>query len=340
VYSLAPYVGTGRDADPFRPRGSEQPWRAIDLRPDATRPDGYALLVTPEPVRERGVIDLGPSPDDRWSMRSLASRLGVSLNRSTLRQATAALLIRDSRIDGTRWRPVWPERDGVYRIWLGGLLWAMPTLRGGSSFTETWTGANSINLTADQSWTEIVGTSWQLANNAATIDNVSEGLIIARCNTALATADHGVTLTLVTWTYVSGTFQVGPLIRKANDSVQTFYYHIANRDASNNDHRLRRRSAGTATELGSADATDPAGGTTLTVEASGSSVTAKRGGVTTVGPITDPSPLADEVRTGLFGFSNNAGNDGVVDDFTAADLEAEPPASGSAAVHYVYAGRR
>jgi len=323
-YALAPYVGSGRELDPFRPRGHDQPsWRAIDLRPDGARPEGYALVVTPERVRERGVVDLGPSADDRWSLRILASRLGVPLTRGNLRHAAASLLL-DGREDGTRWHPIWPERDGMYRIWLGGLLWAMPTLRGGASYLETFTGANSVNLNADQTWTEIQGAGWGLTSNQAVIGpGISEGLCIARMNGALATVDQRAALTLVTFTYVNLVLQVGPLIRKAFDTVQTFYYHRAARDTTINEHNLVKRITGTATLLGSPDATDPAGSTLLGVEASGSSIAGLRGGSTTIGPITD-TEITTGFHGGLFGFTNHASNVIAVDDFTVEDIGALP----------------
>ena len=50
-YYLVPYLGEGTDRNPFRPDGSDQPgWSAIDLRPDVTVLDGFALLALP--VRE------------------------------------------------------------------------------------------------------------------------------------------------------------------------------------------------------------------------------------------------------------------------------------------------
>src|SRR3989337_877625 len=130
---LAPYVGTGTEDDPFRPKGVDglKTWTAIDLRADCTQAAGFALLAVETPNPSIGPY-LGDDPDaERPGLPGLIrASLGVLPEATRLRDILAELLIVHGRDDGTRHRPMRPSKDGQYTIWLGGprhldlqLLW-------------------------------------------------------------------------------------------------------------------------------------------------------------------------------------------------------------------------
>lgn len=126
---LSPYVGKGSKADPYRPRGSidGQPWSSIDLRPDSTKVDGFALL-------SQNAIDLDPlltklsdqsgssAKSDAISgslKNSLDTKLAVSIGSvSTLEELLGDLLLNER---ASKWKPLrWSSR-GIKECYLGGL---------------------------------------------------------------------------------------------------------------------------------------------------------------------------------------------------------------------------
>lgn len=156
-YALVPYLGVGTPDSPYRPVGLDQPGAsAIDLRPDASVRAGMALIALPS-VPASG-FHLGDDP--RAAMpatvrRRLGNALGVTVEADRLDRIAAELLIDHARTDGTRWRPLRPERH-AWRIHLGGLLWEQPVVAGGAVYVELF-GGTGAGMGADLTWTESEG---------------------------------------------------------------------------------------------------------------------------------------------------------------------------------------
>ena len=145
---LAPYVGTGVVGlfkgkfvqDPWRPRGSEQPgWAAIDLRPGGVGLSGFALMLVP--VRDNTIGDYlgGDVTETSLTTKStMESKLGVTLQETVTAKMLAELLLVHGKDDGTRWKNLSTERDGMYRLWLGGKtpLWQGKAIHRGTHNPE------------------------------------------------------------------------------------------------------------------------------------------------------------------------------------------------------------
>src|SRR3990167_2198967 len=141
-YYLAPYVGTGKEEDAFRPRGPDRlpRWTAIDLRADCTKAAGFALLEVDDP--DPSIVPyLGDDPDtERPGLRGVFSgALKVLPEATRLRDIVAELLIVHAKDYGTRWRPLRADRKGQFTIWLGGQRWGAfrPPISGGSPTVQS-----------------------------------------------------------------------------------------------------------------------------------------------------------------------------------------------------------
>src|SRR3990167_10353107 len=129
-YYLSPYVGTGTDDDPFRPKGIEGRVKCypIDLRgvrPDGTQVEkGFAFMGVDTPDPSIGPY-LGDDPDsERPGLRAvMRGNLGVMPEATRLRDILAELLIVHGKEDGSRWKPLRRSRDGLFAIWLNGQRW-------------------------------------------------------------------------------------------------------------------------------------------------------------------------------------------------------------------------
>lgn len=323
-YYLSDFVGSGTVLDPYRVRGSEQPGAGIiDLRPDARVLAGRALLALPvrDDASAPGAIYLG---DDALAplgavRGQLATQLGVTLAGPTLRRSVIELLSEHARSgEGSgRWKPLRPGRDGMWRVFLGGLLWEAPDIGGGSSFTESFNTSDQATLGPDLSWTEFLGTRWEVEGNQGHFDSALAAVIAARADHALAGDDHYCQV-VVNACGTGSNNQTGPLCRKDNTATATYYTHRVIVAGATNEHRLMKSVAGALTDLGT-DATDFAAGEILYVHANGSSIVAKRNGTTLISVTDTAIAGAGQVYGGLYGF-------GVfetvvdVDDWEATDL--------------------
>src|SRR3990167_6779998 len=161
-YYLSPNVGTGKEEDVFRPKGTDglRRWTAIDLRADCTKAAGFALLEVDDPDPSIGSY-LGDDPDnERPGLRGVFSgALKVLPEATRLRDIVAELLVVHAKDDGTRWRPLRADRKGQYTIWLGGQRWGTfrPPISGGSTIVESFNKIDSDTLGPDQPWTELTG---------------------------------------------------------------------------------------------------------------------------------------------------------------------------------------
>lgn len=344
-YYLSPYIGSGkiipdpkapggaRD-DRFRPLIASQPtWHAIDLRPDCTRLDGWALCAVPERPAATDLARMHALGEDldapSAAVRTgLGNRLGLTLEGGRLRHIVPELLLQHAREDGTRWKPIRPTHRRRYEIWLGGTepLWAMPVLSGGSSIADPFAVDGDLAGSGPSwTWSEFVGTAWIISGGRAVLTGqVAENA--ARADSDLVTDDHyaQVTLSSISADAEQNT-QGGVLCRKDATATQTYYLFraVAALVAAAQVYDLGKAVGGVQTSLGS-DATAPANGHVLRLDCSGSTITAKRNGVIVIGPVTDTA-ITGNLRTGLWGYSATSvppATDSRVelDDFSAGDL--------------------
>ena len=322
---LAPYVGVGTDDDPFRPRGSEQPgWSAIDLRANSTVLTGRALMAVS--VRDDTIgAYLGDAPDEISAAikTAIESRFGITLSATRLRQIIPELLIAHAREDGTRWRPLRAEINGMFRIYLGGLWWQGRSLSGGSTITESFNTADSDTLGPDLTWTEISG-DMDVAGNQLNVS--SFGTALARAETDLATVNQYAQIVSTTLTRGdASSVALIVLCRMASATSVDFYQYRNAISATINEHQMHKLVNSISTQLGSSDLTDFAVNEVLYIEANGSAITGKRNGAVSIGPITDTAIDGTTVggkRAGVRAFRGSVANTGVItgDSFQAGDL--------------------
>ena len=326
---LAPYIGVGSDEDPFRPRGSEQDgWSAIDLRANGAVVAGRALLSVP--VRDDTIGPyLGDAPDEVSAAikSAIESRLGITLDAPRLRHIIPELLIAHAREDGTRWRPLRAMRDGLFRVYLGGLWWQARSLSGGTTITESFNTADSGTLGPDLTWAG--GTEWAVVSNQAKLVGSVGADRREYAASDLASDDHYVQATLIENTPdpISSS-KVGVLARKDSTATVTFYEwysHVL--PGLDNFYRLAKQIGGTQTSLGTA-ADDFATGVVAKLSCDGSTIVGLLNGVPK-NSVTDTS-ISGNLRCGIMGFAGASAASIVrLDSFEAGDLVTDVFASDS-----------
>ncbi len=317
---LAPYVGVGTDDDPFRPRGSEQPgWSAIDLRADSTVLVGRALLAVP--VRDDTIgIYLGDVPDEVSAAvkSAVESRFGLTLAATRLRQIIPELLIAHAREDGTRWRPLRVMHDGVFRVYLGGLLWQARSLAGGATITESFNTADSTTLGPDLTWTETLNDLEVSGNVCRVVSNAGLNSE-ARAESDLASVNHYAQVVAVLGAGTpTGSTNCRACARFAA-AARTHYLCLYAKLVTTGTYSrsLYKRVTGTATELATTAGVSFTDGDTIRVECNGSTIIARRNG-TQEESVTDTS-ITGNTRTGLSGIRQSA-SAVTMDSFQAGDL--------------------
>lgn len=315
-YYLAPYeLRQSDEGSFFIPAGVEGPFHSIDLRPDPTRVDGVALVEVPTGAGQltRRIADLGDDPDRPLPVgvrTILANALGLSLDRTKLRDILGELFITHARTDGTRWKPVQPNRlRGVYEVLLGAVRWEMRVVAGGATITEDWNTADQDSPDVDLNWTEVVG-DWDVVSNKIRLISTA-GAYSLRAEHDLDSADHYAQAD-VTW---SATANRGGTAVRFAAAAETFYngFGIANTDNA----VIRKTVAGTPTDLASVARTIGAETLLVRTEVSGSSLKLFIAGVE-VTSVTDTS-ITGNLRTGLYG-THPAGTTQEFDNFQAGDL--------------------
>lgn len=177
---LAPVVGSGTDEDPYRPGGVDNlaSWAMLDLRAPADR-DGWCVVGSTDPLPERnGVTRLAEHPSERSqaSRRALRSALGVEVPDVGVGRMLTTLLL-DGRTDGTRWRPLMPNREARrYELWIGELIDTLPWVAGGALVADDFNRANGS-----------LGGAWALTTGTQVIDS-------NQLRSAGGSALHGTTL--------------------------------------------------------------------------------------------------------------------------------------------------
>ena len=156
--TLAPYVGNGTRRNPFR---TALEGASIDLRPDCSKRDGYALVNTQERVRR---LKLAEGFKDTFGYRirnRVHDLLGVDVSRVRRFDVLAAKLL----LEPNGWLPLLPTHER-FEIWLGGLVWEFPLIRGGAS--DNFNRADENPLAAP--WTAVMGSAARLVSNAVRPD--------------------------------------------------------------------------------------------------------------------------------------------------------------------------
>ena len=326
-YYLSTYIGAGTALDPFRALGSDQPGAgAIDLRPDPTVLAGRCLLGMPirqDPVNARY---LGADPKGILStqMRNrLGNDLGLTLVDNHFDGIVLELLTDHARTDGTRWKPLRPERTtGRWRIYLGDVLVDLPRVAGGASIAEDWNCVDSASLTCDLTWTEFIGTAWAIVSSAAKFSgNVDANS--ARADSDLTSDDHYVQATIASFSNISGIVAGGVIARKDSTSTASFYLWWGRMDLTR--FELWKDVSGTFTSLGNV-AENPAAGDVVKLQCDGSTIKGFKNGTEKIS-VTDTA-ITDNLRGGIYGHSTGASNNVVLDDWSAADLAAVATAPG------------
>lgn len=331
--------GWTTDRHGYRPVLDTPGWAVIDLRPDATRPDGLCLLATAErPGRDRGGMYLGEEPKGTLPARvasRLANMLGLNLAAHRFRSQVLELLTEHARTDGTRWRPLRPGRNG-WELHLGGLLWRAPRTAGGAAYAETFTGTDNTSIqaaTINQTWTDVVA-GWGVQSNQGYMSS-SGAVAYARAAAASATSDTFTQFTLVTKTDDVGDFSQAGACTRFAAAANTSYMATRGQDTAN-EFNLRKTEAGARSTL-YFSTQSLALPEVVRCDASGSTINGLLGGVIVVA-ITDTS-IPTGTQGGLYGYRPTGTQSVVIDNWSFGDLTkiAPPVIRPGAAVHHAAA---
>lgn len=157
---LAPYIGAGTRADPFRPRGSAVPgWRAIDLRPDPTVRTGRALIWLPIHDTDTQLDRLADDPAEPFGAlvrTRIAQRTGIA-DAVDVRDLARKIFFGTQRAGLCK--PVQANRFGVKRVTLGRFVLARESTGIRSGFdidpTDDFNRSDETPLGGD--WTQLAG---------------------------------------------------------------------------------------------------------------------------------------------------------------------------------------
>ena len=317
LYYLAPYIGTGRDGDAYRPCVEADQWASIDLRPDGAIRDGYALVAVTDRQTDPHVVKLGEMSDTAHTTRRiLGNRLGLTLAATSFAEQVAELLIVHARTDASRWNPLQPSGPW-WEIWLGGLLWRQPSLAGGALFNESWpTNSSTISSGQDLVWTEVLN---DIQVTSGVIAPVTTGATCrARAEVDCATADHYAQMTVSTYTDPSSSLNLFELCCRYASAADTCYNGGYVRTTSVNRREFIRTNAGSDTIIVQEDGiTNTAVGEIVKCSVVGSTLSLYRNAVLQTSA-TDTN-ITTGTRTGIK-IRNTDANRVQGDNFQAADI--------------------
>lgn len=284
-YGLAPYIGSGTADDPYRPIGGAT--GAIDLRPDPSVRDGWAL------VADAPSMAVADSPDERIPAairRRLSNALGVTLDDRPFGRIVADLLIDHSNSDGTRWRPLNPQRH-CWQIHLGGeCMWELPVVAGGALHSESFSGGGA-NMGSDLTWTESEGGLKRVSDDlrVETFGTAGRG----RAEHDADTNDTQTSIDIVTWKATTITRDAMVFNRMTSSSLTDGYgmRRIEFNDGFGNRIQLQKVVSGTFTTLAgpTAVATVLAPNERIRVRSEGSSIKGYLGRTTGSETHTNPT---------------------------------------------------
>ena len=335
-YYIAPYVGRGTRADPFRPVGSDQAgWSAIDLRPDGgATPDGNGLNACllhlpshdPDPALQQFAED-----KQEQLLPAAQARLVTTLKLGTLTQTRFDTIVENLLVapPSNGWRKLAPTAEGFFEIYLGGLFskWKPGSVGAkiDDNFNRTTNLDGSTSSDGQFTWTEYTGTLWTVAATVASATFSAEDFVQARAEFDM-TGNMYAQATLASYTRVSGDVVFEIATRLQPSGANPDYYAATTGFQSGVDqHLLYKNFSGANTTLAT-DATDHVVGEVLRCEANGSTIAYKKDGVhLSSSPVTDTSITSSVKRTGFNGYASTSGAIITIDDFVALDIGASTP---------------
>lgn len=325
VSYISPKIGTGTDADPFRPRRTAGQWD------DCSDLGTHFLCEGASVPSGAGVIQIATGALSRTSAaqrRALQSVTGKAVTASTFEEVLTDIIdsknitlepAKDNRqhfkLHG---KEVW-SRPAPLKAFVPGVMrkidaalhlpiemisvtvaWAT-TLA-----TETFTASNG-DLTGCEgrgcthTWTEpLTSKDWTIVSNQANTATTAGGT--GRNQSALATGDHESQATLIAFAASGGSAaRCGVVLRKDNGATDTFYRFVASYPAGvATEYEFQRRAAGVTTSLAT-NAQDPVANDIIKGRIQGNDYTGIVNGSTLIGPTTDASPITSaNTYVGIF----------------------------------------
>jgi hypothetical protein len=261
-FYLSSYVDDGQNllgGRTCRPRGSDQPgWSAIDIRPDggaSIEGNGLNACLLYLPKHDPSLYQMADEKEEvlgRTVLSRLLHRLNLNSPFQRFHECVADLLLDPP---GNGWQPL----RGT-RIYLGGLLWQMPVMAGGTTLSETWTHAdtnasNADSLNSTLTWTKSSATgNWYIHNSAAAYIGAAD-LMQARAESDLSTNNCEVTMTVVALSPIGTGSNLAIALcaarMRAADFTYNYYYgpFLSGSGATNN-HQMAKFVASVETFLG------------------------------------------------------------------------------------------
>lgn len=310
---LSPYIGQGTKADPFRPRGLDQPGSsAIDIRLDPTKADGggigYAMLWVPLGIPDPlGAIRLADDYDDRLTSlqrQRLNMRTGLDFSADlTIQDAVETIMLRPD-LDG--WHRLRPTK-GRLEVWLGSgngkRRWIDAPVIAGGSISDNFNRANETPIAAP--WQILAGSSGSvnLTSNAIT-HAVSSGILFLSYNHATGwTADQS-----AKFKYASSTVEDdwGPAVRIGVTGVSGYFLGLWSPGPA-----VYKSISGATSEVEAVTLTGTVGNT-YKIDVAGSTIRYYENDVElSTSPATDTSLTTAGVGAGAYLYSTG----GSIDDF-------------------------
>lgn len=346
VTYLSPKIGSGTDADPYRPHRTPGVWD--DCMELAT----HFLCIGGAVPGHVSVIPISTTASSRITASEKAALQSVT-GKSVTADTFEALM---TDIIDTKGIVLEPDKDNLQHIKLRGKeIWSRPAplkafLPGiarkldaalhlpidmisvsvawaTTLATETFTASDGDLAGCEargctHTWTEpLSGTDWTIVSNQANTATTTGGL--GRADSALATGDHEAQVTLVSFSASGGSLaRCGVAFRKDSGATDTFYRFFADFAAGTPvGYEMQRRAAGVTTSLATGGS-GPANSDIIKGRVSGSSLSGYVNGALVTGPTTDGSPITSaNTYTGIWA---NAGGSSTfsctLDTFSAADF--------------------
>lgn len=301
---LTPWIGSGiRLTDPFEPKhvdlGSGK-WACLDLRPDATQVNGFALLWSdislPNRPDLRPIADLPGELLTTGRKNGLENALGITLDVADDRATTILARL--------MFRP-WPGRWGQVQIstirWLKevvfhGETWALENVPPGTPSnmdpSDTFTGSDS----------DPIGGNWTTVTSAGSLRRVSNSLAASSTTDSAAywNADSFANdqFSQIQATTLGTEADWGPAVR-CSSSAFSIYFAAAWSPGE----KLAKFVSGSYSSVASVTTSNVTTSDTIRIEAEGSTLRWIKNG-TTEGSSTDTSLTSGSA--GVFIYQNNA----------------------------------
>lgn len=334
---LAPFVGSGSYAakDGYRPRGVDgiAGWARIAFHQRGRTPtaDDRCLVWTPDaqPITGEGQRVTQLLADETESLsRALGTRLETDLGIADLSRANNGAALLKELLFGrtaTRWNGVVPTRGGLKEVWLAGRRWAFETVEVSKQLgidpTDNFNRANETPLASP--WTRLTGGSGNinLASNAITASAAGDKFYYysgaASGGNHFSEISQNSAVTEDDW---------GPAVRIGENGLSGYWFSQYHQFG--NDEAINCLDGGSFTSVATANLTDIANGVVCYIEISGSSITCKRNGATSIGPTTDTLLAGNGNGPGVFLYQTG----GALDNWQGGDLGGGGATAGGAII--------